>query len=302
MVHRVRAVVALAGVAFVALASSAEAALTQVPVKATALAEQGPGTGAGTFAWSQNRTGHRGVVNLFVEAGSGPAVRVNPPHTRAWAGSIDGTTLVYQQVSRRSNQSDLHLWDLTTHTRSTPAGVNTPGWEFRATMSGPWILFGREALHSSRWRVILHNTATAQTITLADVSGRGVSAHPGQVNGTWAVWDVCRRVCNVFRYDITAATTTKIPNTLRGKFQYFPSVSADGTAYFAHSGRACGANTRLVKQPTNGPAEVLVALRSGVELWSRTQAVADPTSGTDLYYDKFRCGKPNIDIYKVVIP
>ncbi|HYX87069.1 MAG TPA: hypothetical protein VE777_19035, partial [Gaiellales bacterium] len=71
----------------------AAAALTQVPVKATSLREEVPGTGGTYLAWSQNNAGHRFAVNLFVQNGGAAPVRVNPRRTSAWAGSIDGTTL-----------------------------------------------------------------------------------------------------------------------------------------------------------------------------------------------------------------
>jgi hypothetical protein len=302
MALRTASVAALTAASLLALPGPAQGALPQVPVKATPLVEQAPGTGLGGFAWTQNAAHHPRAANLFVETGSGPAIRVNPPNTVAWPGSIDGTTLIYQQAPTGSNQSDIHLWDINAHTASTPAGINTRNWEFNATMSGAWIEFGRYAIQTHRIRVILHNTGTGQNITLADVTRRSGFAHPGQVNGNWAVWDVCGRVCNVFRYDIANGTTTRIPNTMRGRFQYFPAVAADGTAFFAHSGRGCGANTRLVRQPIGGSAEVLVSFRQGVELWSRTQAVADATSGTDLYYDRYRCSRSDVDIYKVVTP
>src|SRR5919201_2206599 len=86
MAHRARTVVAFAAACMAGLAGSAHAALTQVPVKATTHTEQVPGTGAGAFAWSENTAGHPNAVHLFVEVGGGPAVRVNPQRTRAWAG------------------------------------------------------------------------------------------------------------------------------------------------------------------------------------------------------------------------
>ena len=98
---------------------------------------------------------------------------------------------------------------------------------------------------------------------------------PGQVSGNWAVWDVCRRVCNVYRRDIGAGTTTRIPNTLRGRYQYRPSVTADGTVYFVHSGQACGQNVRLVRQPLGGPQEVVLARTAAPAHHHR----ADPGAG-----------------------
>jgi hypothetical protein len=81
-------------------------------------------------------------------------------------------------------------------------------------------------------------------------------------------------------------------------------VTADGTVYFVHSGQACGQSVRLVRQPLGGPQEVVLSLRPGRDIFSKTQAVPDPTSGTDVYYSQARCGNPRNarDIYEVVVP
>ena len=84
-------------------------------------------------------------------------------------------------------------------------------------MSGDWILFGRQVLAQHRSLVLLHNTSTDDTITLADIRGAGTIAHPGQVSGNWAVWDRCtaHRVCDVYRYDIAGDVKEKIPKRSR---------------------------------------------------------------------------------------
>lgn len=163
-------------------------------------------------------------------------------------------------------------------------------------------MFGRRSFGRNRWQVILHNTGTGHNIVLADVRGRNVRADPGQVNGNWAVWDVCGRACSVYRYDLGGRTKKRLPNTLRGRLRYAPSVAADGTAYYAHSGAGCGANVRLVEKPVGAPAQVLVAFKRGVVDISTTSAVADQVSGTDVYYDRFACRTRGSDIYKVVVP
>jgi hypothetical protein len=295
--HIVRFTLALAAASLaVATAATAEAAM-QIPVKTSRAFEQAPGAGGGTyFAWSKGS-----AVRLMLQSAPGqPAIQVNGSRSNAWAGSIDGTALVYQQA--RAGRSDIKLFDVVSHHRSEPAGINTRHWEWHPTISGPWILFGRRTFAKHRSRVLLHNTSTNATITLADVRGRNAIAHPGQVSGTWAVWDVCAHgVCNVYRYDITTRTTTKVPNTLTGKEQYYPSVTSTGTVYFAHSGFACGQNVRLVEW-VPGTTMVLVSFRAGRDLVSTTQTVPDQVTGTDVYYDRYTCRTGAADIYKVVVP
>jgi hypothetical protein len=293
--HILRFTLAFAAAALATAAGATAQAATQIPVKASAAFEQVPGAGGGTyFAWS------RGAARLLLQSGPGqPAIQVNGSRSAAWAGSIDATTLVYQQA--RNGSSDIKLFDVVTHQRSTPAGINTPNWEWHPTISGDWILFGRRTFSKNRSRVLLHNTSTHATITLGDVQGRNAIAHPGQVSGNWAVWDQCaHHVCSVYRYDIAGDVKTKVPNTLTGKQQYFPSVTSAGTVYFAHSGSGCGQNVRLVEW-VPGTTTVLVSFHAGRDLFSTTQTVPDQVAGTDVYYDRYACRANASDIYKVVV-
>jgi hypothetical protein len=273
-------------------------AATQIAVKATPAFELAPGTGGGTsFAWTR---GSR--TRLLIQSAPGqPAFHVNGGRSRAWSGSIDGTTFVYQLA--RGGDSDIRLMDVVSHVKSAPTGINTRRWEWSPTISGNWILFGREALARNRWRVLLHNTSTAETITLADVEGKSTRADPGQVSGDYAVWDRCaHHVCNVYRYTISTGDTTRIPNTLTGRLQYFPSVTSTGTVYFAHSGDGCGRGVKLVEWVQGQPLNVLVAFRPGRDLTTSTQTVPDQVAGTDVYYDKYTCRTAASDIYEIVVP
>lgn len=300
-----RRLIAVAGAVvacLTAMGGTAAAALEQVPVKSTALREELPAAGAGIFAWSQNSARHSQVDNVWVEVGGAAPVRLNPRNTFAEAGGVDGDQVIFDQINLNTFANGIRIWNATTHTFSTPHGVNTRALEYRPTMSGPWILFGRFGAHADR--AVLHNTATGETIVLATDRSGEIAIHPGQVSGNWAVYDVCRRVCNVYRYDIAGGTTTRLRNTLRGRFQYAPSVTADGTVYFVHSGAACGQNVRLVRQPLGAGPQVLVSFNPGRDVLSKTQAVPDAATGTDLYYDKFRCSSrtTNSDIFEVVAP
>jgi len=278
-----------------AAAGVANAAPVQIGVKTTPAVEEVPGAGSGTLlAWAQ------GVpANLFVQTDAGqPAIRVNPRHTEGWPGGFDGTTLIYQQVHKAS--SDIQLWDVATHERSVPPGVNTPGWEWHPTMSGDWILYGKTHFFPRRSRVLLTNIRTEQTITLADVKG---NADPGQVNGNWAVWHRCvDRLCSVYRYDIATGERIQAPPTHVGRQQRYASVTSTGTVYFMHSGSACGRNAKLVEWVPGQPLQVLIAFLPGVQVTSTTQAALDPVTGTDVYFDKHTCGQQVYDIFKVVVP
>lgn len=226
---------------------------------------------------------------------------MNGSRSRAWSGSIDGTTFVYQ-LARGSN-SDIRLMDVVSHVKSAPTGINTRRWEWHPTVSGDWILFGREAADRNRWRVLLHNTSTDQTITLADVQGKTTRADPGQVSGDYAVWDRCaHHVCNVYRYQISTGHTTKIPNTLTGQMQYYPSVTGAGTVYFAHSGDGCGRHVKLVEWVESQPLNILAEFGPGRDLTSTTQTVPDQVAGTDIYFDKYTCRTAASDIYKIIVP
>jgi len=287
---------ALVAVVVLAATESAEAA-AQIAVKATAAFEQVPGTGGGAyFAWTR---GSR--TRLLIQSGPGqPAFQVNGSRSRAWSGSIDGTTFVYQLA--RGGDSDIRLMDVVSHAKSPPTGINTRRWEWHPTISGDWILFGRSAFDRHRSRVILHNTSTAQTIMLADVQGKSTRADPGQVSGDYAVWDRCaHHVCNVFRYQISTDHTTRIPNTLAGQLQYDPSVTDTGTVYFVHSGDGCGRNVRLIEWIEGQPLNVLLEFGPGRDVTSTTQAVPDQVAGTDVYFDRYTCRTAASDIYKIVV-
>ena len=147
--------------------------------------------------------------------------------------------------------------------RSNPTiGVNTRAWEYRPTISGPWIFFGRwqRALH--RRNIILFDLFSQRVVVLADRPegpANDPSATPGQVNGNFAVWSQCTAsACNVWEYDIAAGTSTRLPNATPGHFNYAPSVDTSGTVYYAHSGRSCGAV--IQKRPVGDPTSIVVAL------------------------------------------
>lgn len=242
---------------------------------------------------------------VYAKQFGGSKWRVNPRGTDAWVGSIDGTTLIYQQASFSKNRSDIYSYDLSTKTR-TKLGkpVSTDRWEYYPAGSGDWVMYGRYYKDGDR-KIFLYNTTTLELRQLASTSGRRWQMSPGQVSGNYAVWDKARYRkrhlvgCDVFLYDITADTTTKLSNP-NARCQYGPGVNPAGTVYFARSGFGCGLNVVLRQLPLAGSATTIVSLRDGYDVYS-LYAVDNGDTTTDLYYDPGRCGHQS-DIVKVTEP
>jgi hypothetical protein len=111
-------------------------------------------------------------------------------------------------------------------------------------MSGGRVLFGR--FTKGRSQVILRKLGSGRGRILADVSRRRGIAAAGQVNGNFAVWFVCGRVCEVYRYNIRTGGRTKMPRAAK-RVNYGASVTRAGTVYYAQSGNPCGSNAELLR-------------------------------------------------------
>src|SRR5215216_56802 len=144
---RTSAIVALAalGVAFTAAAANGP-----VPVKASQRNEVGPAASDEWFVWSKSREKQTSPFDLYAQQAGHPAFKVNPRNTQAYAGGIDGTTLVYQLIrGNLADRSDLRLYDLAArHLRPIPTGINTGQWECCGTISGGWLLYSRGRAYS----------------------------------------------------------------------------------------------------------------------------------------------------------
>ena len=234
MIKRNRAkVCAIGAITVVALAVAGEvwANLTQIPVLTTARSEQNPAAFGTYLSWNQNSAAKPNHPNAFLRNGA-TTIQLNPAHTFGYAGGIDGSTVVFQQVSLKS-QSDIRFYDAVTKVRSAPpAGVNTPAWEWSPSVSGNWLLFGRESKTTAS-QVILRNRTSKTSYKLATENTQTTFVSPGQVNGNWAVWSECfSDHCSVYLRDIAGKVTTKLANTLPpARDEYAPSVSTDGTVY-----------------------------------------------------------------------
>jgi hypothetical protein len=287
----------------------ATGATTPVPVKATARNESSPAAGDDWFAWARSRQRQPSPVDVYAQREGGKPFKVNRKGTQAYAGGIDGTTLVYQVIrGALAAHSDLRLFDLANrrHLR-IPRGIDTNGWECCGTISGDWLLFSRGHQYSpDRQLVLLRNLRTGEQRVLDTLRNRKGLVSAGQLNGTFAVWTRCDPYprCQVFRYDIATDSATALP-VPAGKIPYAPSVNELGTTYYMQSNRGCGKSVQLMKQRITGPPELLVSLPQGRDVevaYAHVVSSKPPREvvTTRIYYDQVTCGKrQRWDIYRV---
>ncbi|HEY7147835.1 MAG TPA: hypothetical protein VH420_00170 [Gaiellaceae bacterium] len=298
----------LTAVAALAVAFTAAAATAPAPVKIGPRNEVGPAASDDWFAWSKSREKQTSPFDLYAQQTGHKAFRVNPKNTQAYAGGIDGATLVYQLIRGSfADSSDLRLYDLTTrHLQAMPAGVNTPKWECCATISGGWLLYSRgQAYSPDRQLVLLRNLETGEQRVLDQLKNRNGLVSAGQLNGTFAVWAKCNPYprCQIMRYDLASASTTALPSAA-GKVVYSPSVNELGTVYYGQSKKGCGKSVQLVKQKLTGPPEVIARLPQGRDLdVSFAHRILTKPPGdvitTRVYYDSVRCRTHSWNIYSV---
>ena len=298
----------LTALAALGIAITAAAVTAPAPVKAGPRNEVGPAASDDWLAWSKSRKPNTSPFDLYAQQTGHAAFKVNPKNTQAYAGGIDGTTLVYQLIrGNLADRSDLRLYDLATrHLQPMPSGVNTPRWECCASLSAGWLLFSRGHSYSrDRQLVLLHNLTTGEQRVLDQLRNKNGLASAGQLNGTFAVWTKCDPypVCRIYRYDLASASTTPLP-TQAGKVVYSPSVNESGTVYYGQSNRGCGKSVKLIRQPIAGAPEVIAKLPKGkdVDVTYAHRLPPRPPGDvvtTRVYYDIVRCRTHRWDIYSV---
>ena len=181
--------------------------------------------------------------------------------------------------------------------------MNTPRWEWEPSVSGDWILFGRENFKTNTYAIVLHNMSTSETRTLD--SGLGPRT-PGQANGDYAVWTRCDGSCDVVLEQISAGSGSDVvlEKPAVTTYQYGPSVTSTGVVYLARSGRDCGSNVRIVRFGPSDPAEgtVVAALGSGRDMFG-TYARENADGSVDVFYDRLSCTNLKVaDIYRIHDP
>jgi hypothetical protein len=219
---------------------------------------------------------------------------------QGWAGGIDYPTVAYRRVL--NGQSNIYLYDLSDDTRpSTPAGINTGKNEYRPTISGDWLLFGRDDNNGRVQRIVLHNSSTGNERQIAFARRSRALLLPGQINGAFASYMRCDPVCNVHVYSIVTRSTYILPKPTPATHQYSSAVAPNGAVYVARAGNDCGANVRIVRylevgDPREGTVIARLPDRRDIGYMSARQS----TDGTvEVFYGRFHCRTDTWDLYKV---
>jgi hypothetical protein len=297
--RRIRFVVVAGVGAFGLLLGAVPAWATQpTPVLHSHFVEEVPAGGGGFLFWSENSTADPDHESMFGKQSGHPRFQVNAAHTQGFAGSIDDSDVVYQQTNLARTASDLWVYHLDTRTRTKlPSAVNTADWEFYPSMSGDYVAFTRQDLHTGAEKELLFHKGDRTARTLDTGPGGQATMQNGQVNGNYLVWDKCdtHRKCQVYEHDIAANHTTRLANPL-GKSQYSASVTADGTVFFGRSGIGCGTHVSVMEDPLHGPQHVVFSLPVGID-FSKTSVVIG-TNPTAVLFDHYDCNAQQFDIYR----
>lgn len=281
--HRSRLLAALAAVAASGLLVGAGpvfgVTLAPEPVHARSdRQERMPAGDGGWVTWSQSVDSSAWDYNVYAQKGSAKPVKVSRRSSAeddGWSvgplgGGIDGSRIVYTERGL-DFAYDLYVFDLSSGRRTRlPKAVNSDTFELHPTISGAWVLFGRDS--GFRTWVFLYNLRTLELRLLARTREEsGYYVEPGQVNGrfaTWSRWGGPDDEGNVFRYDIRTKVSTKIPRPIPFTYQGDSSVGVDGTVYYERSSPSCGYDAELARYPVGGPAESLHAFPPGHDMGS----------------------------------
>jgi hypothetical protein len=289
----------------VALAAApvAYALLAQQPVKTSRFYEQAPAAAwdgnVSYFAWTQNTRAHPRRNDAFLKRGSQALVKLNTVGN-GYLGGIDPPFVAYQQIA--SGNSNLKIYNADTHVRSNPpTGVNTSDWEWEPSISGDWLLYGRQDIETDAQWVLLRSLSSPTEIVLDE----GFTfRQAGQVNGNYAVWSRCDVTCDVLRRDIGGATTITLPEPSATTYQYAAAVASTGVTYVARSGKNCDSSSTIVRYFGSGdPAEGTVVADLGADRYFDSAYVRENGDGSiDVFYDRYRCSSGVGDIYRIHDP
>jgi hypothetical protein len=270
--------------------------VAQNRVVATTKRELLPAGAPGYLSWTQS---DGDAYNAYAKPDGRSKFRVNAAGTAGWNGGIDGTRLVYQQVSSRG-QSDIKFYNLETRRRTNAPGfINTSLWEWGPSLSGNRLLLGRNNFQTGRWEILLYDLATGSGRILDSIQKtRGNYIQPGQVSGSYAVWEKwASDDGDVYIYDIVAETTRKLSDT---QWEFAPSVTADGTVYFGRGAAACGASVKVVRLPLGQHPAAVAALPGGQD-FGDSFTYTDGEGAAHVLFDRSNCRNAQ-DIYKLVDP
>jgi hypothetical protein len=263
------------------------------PVVATRADETSPATNGTDLAWTRGSKDAPVIVMklgvVFLSHAGGRPVRITPTGVLAASGGMDARTLVVQLI--RNHGSDLELFDLKTRRlHEPPRGVNTRAWEWRGSISGRRLLFGRFN-GVDTYDIVLADLSTGRERILDSVRGHGAYAEPGQVSGRYAVWAGCPdNFCSVYRYDIRNGSRVRVPGDYR-HITYAPSVDASGHVYYGYALRGCGSAVQLRRFKPGAGSRVLRTLAVGYDFRFTN------TDGHRVVFDRVRCSQGNFDIF-----
>jgi Tol biopolymer transport system component len=263
------------------------------PLVATPADETSPATNGADLAWTRGSKDDPVIVmklgEVFLSHAGGRPVRITPAGVLAASGGMDARTLVVQVIL--NGRSDLELFDLKTRRfRKPPRGVNTRAWEWRGSISGRRLLFGRFN-GVDTYDIVLADLSTGRERILDSVRGHGAYAEPGQVSGRYAVWAGCPdNFCTVYRYDISNGSRLRVPGDYR-HVAYAPSVAASGDVYYGYALRGCGSSVQLRRFRQGEGSRVLQTLADGYDFRFTN------TDGRRVLFDRVHCSHGNFDIF-----
>ena len=258
----------------------------------------------GVVSWARSRAGHPAQYDAWVKVGTDAPIKLNQGGM-GFGGGIDYPTVVYGRVL--NGQSNIYLYDLSTGTRpSTPAGINTGKYEYRPSIAGDWLLFGRDNNRGPVQRIILHNRISGNERVIARVGRRGPALYPGQVSGgvsaPLASYTRCVGFCDVRWYNIATRLTTTLSKPSRRTHQYNSAVGG-AAVYVVRSGQGCGVNVRIVRYGAGDPQTGTVVARLPERRDIGYMSARQSEDGTvEVFYGRVICPSSRWDVYKITDP
>ena len=289
------------------LPASAGPGVTIDPVKTTAKTEflPAPGTSVthGYFAWSSPV---KSRSHVFVEVDGGPKTQVDNGvygFAGAFAEGKDG--LIYQRISFPGGdaQSDLRMWDgITGDTNNFVNSINNNQWQWGPSYDfdgsdNMWLLYGENRFNGPKapWKVILVDGDTDTKQVLAETTYRCGCIFTGTFAYPWVSWS---KGLDGAVWRMNVQTDFKEKLTVPGnRDEHSIGVTADGTAYVAQDGAACGTNGKIFRIDPDGSATLIASLPAGTEAY--TLAPFDTGTGIDVYFDRYKCSTKRYDIYVI---
>ena len=130
---------------------------------------------------------------------------------------------------------------------------------------------------------------------LAETTYRCGCIFPGTFAYPWVSWS---KGLDGAVWRMNVETDVKEKLTVPGnRDEHSIGVTADGTAYVAQDGAACGTNGKIFRIDPDGTATLIASLPAGTEAY--TLAPFDTGTGIDVYFDRYKCSTKRYDIYVI---